>query len=1740
MKALAKATIIFALLPVFGAGVTNTDNATAQTIEPINTTTQVNLSDNGVLDINGGIQADSNLFHSFQTFNLEQQQTANFVVTPRTEAIIGQVIGGTISHIDGLIKVTGSNADFYLINPSGMLFGPNARLDLGGSFTATTATHLGNGDQWFEVLSNPDYQTFTTPPSQFGFSHPGTIVNQGQLFVPEGNSLRLLATQVDNTGTLSAPNGEISLLATKSGQTIHLGQTGGLLRLEIDADANLSETLPTLITGGSLTHSDAIAIDQNGDIALVPATTSNIQPSFNLRNAGNISTQGATGGEINLLGSTLQVTDSTLNASGDRGGIIRIGGAYQGNGVLPTANLTHITETTALQADGAQGNGGQVIVWADGTTIFDGAISAQSATGDGGLVETSGLHRLTIGDNATVRTASPQGSTGLWLLDPPELTVVDTGGLGIIATDINGDFVNDDTNSTIKASTIVNALNSTNVTLQANDAINVNAAINAGDNSISSNLLLDTATLNLNERITLQGSGQLSGTADTVNVGINGSIQNGVDAVLEGGTVNLAATTYREGSHITINHTLTLQGQAQDSTIISGDTDADDTGNHQVIKITSSADSSILTDLTIQDGLSTSNGAGLENDGDNVVIKNTTFLNNEVSSSNQDGGAIYNGGSLTLLNTLFENNRTGSDGGAIDIERGSVTVSDSSFINNQSNDHGGAIDVDPNGSLTISNSNFSHNVAGTEGGAIYLQGDTNLNSVTFLNNTGNTGGAIYTSDSAILNMEKSTLSNNQAQGNGGAIYISNNNSVSINESIIEDNITEASGGGIHNNYSHNVTISNTSILSNQALNSIGGGLNNLGNITLTNSTLEYNIANQGGGIFNGGSSLLTVTEGKLGGNQATSDGGGIYNNRGDIIITDSDFDHNIANRGGGLFDGGGTATINTVSFSSNQATRDGGGLYNQINTSSRITTGRFTNNSAHNGGGIYNRGELSLLDNIISSNQATGLGRTNGGAGILNTSGGSLNVDNSFISNNISASAGSGILNLASDEQTVVNIANSSIIGNQASTKGGGIANTGLNNLSLLADLTVTNSTISGNQAVTGGGIETSGPATLTNVTIAENIATSSGGGIAESSNTAEAPKLINTIVANNIAPTNPDVEGQFSDQGNNLIGINQGSTGLNLSNLVGTTNTPIDPGLTALNNNFGSLSHQLLADSPAINAGNNSVATASDQHGRARIVGATIDIGAVESTVFPDIIVQTNTSDPAPPIAPTVLINPTNPTSETPITQASTTESQEVVTALSNPQETLLENLTDPSLRDLNQDNIFNQGEKSEQALKTEQQSTTTQPPNGRLSYFDEEAFQYLEESFSKDYEEYWQLHQTPPVSLPIAQSILREANQIHQTETAIIYATFVPQATVGESSIERFVLPRTTHTPSPDDQLLLLLVSGNGDPVQQLINVSRTELIRQAKLFRLAASDPEDSISYKALARQMHNWLMAPLEETLATHNIEHVMYSLDQGLRTIPLAAMMQGDSFVIEQYGVSVVPSIGLTHLQIGNIEPQPRPLIAGADQFTELNDLPAVPIELDVVAQTLQSDDVLLNEAFTLDNFLKQQISQSPNMLHLATHAEFNTGNLNESFIQFWDAPLTFEQIKYLPWSELELLILSACNTAISSPDAELGFIGLAAAAGIETSMGSLWNVSDIGTLALMAEFYAQLPKTPLRSKVIQQAQISLLRGETQINNNTLHTSQGDVALPAAWNLETADFTHPFYWAGFTMVGNPWR
>jgi CHAT domain-containing protein len=256
---------------------------------------------------------------------------------------------------------------------------------------------------------------------------------------------------------------------------------------------------------------------------------------------------------------------------------------------------------------------------------------------------------------------------------------------------------------------------------------------------------------------------------------------------------------------------------------------------------------------------------------------------------------------------------------------------------------------------------------------------------------------------------------------------------------------------------------------------------------------------------------------------------------------------------------------------------------------------------------------------------------------------------------------------------------------------------------------------------------------------------------------------------------------------------------------------------------------------------------------------------------------------------------------------------------------------------------------------------------------------------------------------------------------------------------------------------------------------------------------------------------------------------------------VAAMNQGSDWAINHYGISVVPSLGLLDQRVKLLKNQ-TVLAMGSDRIAGQEPLPAVPLELEAIKQQFGGQTGLLNQQFTYNGILQALRLRQPGILHLATHAEFNEGSPEQSLIYLWDRSLHLKEIRNLNLEALapELLVLSACNTATGNPEAELGFTGLAALSGVKTAMGSLWQVSDLGTLALMSEFYAQLRMQPSRTDALRAAQAGLRDGLVRIEGDRLITSQGVVPLPKGLAIKgTRLFSHPYYWSGFTMVGNPW-
>lgn len=236
-------------------------------------------------DITGGTQSGANLFHSFQTFGLNQNQIANFLSDPSIQNILARVMGGNPSIINGLIKVSGGNSNLFLMNPAGIIFGSSATLNVPASFTVTTATGIGFGSNWFNASGSNDYSSLVGTPNAFAFitAQPGAIINSGNLSVGQGQNLTLLGGTVVSTGQLSAPGGQITVATVPGENLVRISQTGNLLSLEITpptpSDGQPGNwtlpitSLPELLTGGGGGNATELRVNSNGQVQLIETFT---------------------------------------------------------------------------------------------------------------------------------------------------------------------------------------------------------------------------------------------------------------------------------------------------------------------------------------------------------------------------------------------------------------------------------------------------------------------------------------------------------------------------------------------------------------------------------------------------------------------------------------------------------------------------------------------------------------------------------------------------------------------------------------------------------------------------------------------------------------------------------------------------------------------------------------------------------------------------------------------------------------------------------------------------------------------------------------------------------------------------------------------------------------------------------------------------------------------------------------------------------------------------------------------------------------------------------------------------------------------------------------------------------------------------------------------------------------------------------------------------------------------------
>ncbi|WP_204102173.1 MULTISPECIES: CHAT domain-containing protein [Spirulina sp. CCY15215] len=365
---------------------------------------------------------------------------------------------------------------------------------------------------------------------------------------------------------------------------------------------------------------------------------------------------------------------------------------------------------------------------------------------------------------------------------------------------------------------------------------------------------------------------------------------------------------------------------------------------------------------------------------------------------------------------------------------------------------------------------------------------------------------------------------------------------------------------------------------------------------------------------------------------------------------------------------------------------------------------------------------------------------------------------------------------------------------------------------------------------------------------------------------------------------------------------------------------------------------------------------------------------------------------------------------------------------------------------------------------------------------------------------------------------------------------------AKTGKSTATLYIFARP-------DRLDLILVPPTDAPIRYSIDIPRQRLLAEIQTFQHKLAHPiyRRNTQYLAPSQQLYQWLIAPVKKDLQRFNIEGIAFVLDDGLRTLPMAALHDGKQFLVENYAISLLPSLHLIPDHYTDIR-NDSAIAMGMSEFSQQADLPAVPLEVATIAGQFPSQQTFLNETFTFDNLQHQPGRSGAKIVHLATHGQFQPGTPNESYIQLWDRQLSLEAMANLDWgNKIELLVLSACRTALGDETAEYGFAGLSVQTGVSSALASLWYASDTGTLALMSEFYHQLRSRRTKAEALQQAQIAMIAGNVRLekaaenkSNSQLVGTLGRVNLPSELaNLGDRAFQHPYYWSGFTLIGSPW-
>ncbi len=354
-------------------------------------------------------------------------------------------------------------------------------------------------------------------------------------------------------------------------------------------------------------------------------------------------------------------------------------------------------------------------------------------------------------------------------------------------------------------------------------------------------------------------------------------------------------------------------------------------------------------------------------------------------------------------------------------------------------------------------------------------------------------------------------------------------------------------------------------------------------------------------------------------------------------------------------------------------------------------------------------------------------------------------------------------------------------------------------------------------------------------------------------------------------------------------------------------------------------------------------------------------------------------------------------------------------------------------------------------------------------------------------------------------------------------------------------------TTTENTDSFLDITLIPSEGDVIGKRVELSMREFGKNLGLLYSQLSRQENlNIELESSpSRVLNNMIFESIKSDLEKLKVTTLLISADRGLQAIPYAALHDGENYFGDSYAFSITPSLGLTDISISDSEDKML-LAIGASEFRELAPLPLVGQELSKIGGT-KNKEIIFNKEFTPESFFEKAIQEKYDMIHIATHAEFKPGGPNASRLFSGTTPITLDNFSILRkgriGNPLDLVVFSACRTALGDPETELGFSGLALQAGAKSAIGTLWYVDDVMTSAYFVQMYKFLDLGIPKAEAMQLTRRLFAQKLITLEDDKLI---GFNNLPLLENLNLSQkrlikngLNNPFFWAGIELMGSPW-